>query len=694
MPWVRVGGMTENGGSLATATCGVAGQVAALSYFGFSETRTYNSLLQMTRQSAGGVLDTEYLYPAGTNNGRITSSVDHVLNETVNYTYDALNRLTRAETTGSVDTETNVAVGKTATQSSTVLGSVASRAVDGNTNGDWNANSVTHTDYTAWPWWQVDLGALTTISSVEIWNRTDAAPDRLSDYWVFISNTPFTSSDTPANLPTRQGTWSIHKFGYPNPNTTIQVGGYVGRYVRVQLNGINYLSLAEVKVNGTTGWGQSYGYDGFGNLTATKGTVPTLSVAYDGTTNHQMGVSYDANGNTGGQFDVENRMVVDWGGRGWAYDPSGKRVYQEKGASGMEYYVYGMGGQKLVTVKCGYHTYQQGTPDEHTELECANSNHVYFAGKLVKSNGVAVATDRLGSVRGNANGEVLAYYPYGEERGTSADGREKFGTYTRDSVTQDYADQRYYAVGMGRFNTPDPYQATGGVANPSSWNRYAYTMGDPINGKDPRGLFTCLPACAPTPSPEPAPSPSPLVLPQGPSSLPEQEICQAEAGCTSEPLPDPTPVPKTDAEMRDELLKGLKRAGDILNSNADCAGLFGGGPYPSATTLLAQIDNSFTFGSIDSKDGTVTSATTTGNGQVMYGAIPLNTSVTIKLNNRSPGASFVSGDVNDWAATILHELGHAVYDLYGAYASKITPDGEDTALSEANTKLIKEKCKL
>jgi hypothetical protein len=146
--------------------------------------------------------------------------------------------------------------------------------------------------------------------------------------------------------------------------------------------------------------------------------------------------------------------------------------------------------------------------------------------------------------------------------------------------------------------------------------------------------------------------------------------------------------------MLDELMKGLKRAGDILNSNADCAGLFGGGPYPSATTLLAQIDNSFQFGPLTSKDGTVTSATTTGYGQVGYGAITLNTSVTIMLNNTSPGASFVSGNVDDWAVTILHELGHAVYDLYGSYASKITPDGNDTKLSEANTNLIKEKCKL
>jgi len=43
----------------------------------------------------------------------------------------------------------NVALYKSATQSSTDHGGVASRAVDGNTNGDWyNGGTLTHTDPT------------------------------------------------------------------------------------------------------------------------------------------------------------------------------------------------------------------------------------------------------------------------------------------------------------------------------------------------------------------------------------------------------------------------------------------------------------------------------------------------------------------------------------------------------------------
>ena len=59
----------------------------------------------------------------------------------------------------------------------------------------------------------------------------------------------------------------------------------------------------------------------------------------------------------------------------------------------------------------------------------------------------------------------------------------------RDSYTGlDYADQRFYASTYGRFNTPDPYSASGGPGDPSSWNRYSYTRGDPVNRIDRSGL--------------------------------------------------------------------------------------------------------------------------------------------------------------------------------------------------------------
>src|SRR6266567_9438485 len=45
-------------------------------------------------------MDMRYIFAAGANNGRITQSTDTVSGETIQYTYDALNRLASAAPTG------------------------------------------------------------------------------------------------------------------------------------------------------------------------------------------------------------------------------------------------------------------------------------------------------------------------------------------------------------------------------------------------------------------------------------------------------------------------------------------------------------------------------------------------------------------------------------------------------------------
>jgi hypothetical protein len=66
---------------------------------------------------------------------------------------------------------------------------------------------------------------------------------------VFVSDTPFLATDTPATLQNRAGTFASHQTSMPNPSTTIAAVAQ-GRYVRVQLSSANYLSLAEVQVFG------------------------------------------------------------------------------------------------------------------------------------------------------------------------------------------------------------------------------------------------------------------------------------------------------------------------------------------------------------------------------------------------------------------------------------------------------------
>jgi len=146
---------------------------------------------------------------------------------------------------------TNFAQGKSATQSSTGFGGAASRAVDGNTSGNYADGSVTHTEAENNPWWQVDLGSIQQIGEIRIWNRTDCCSERLHDFYVFVSDSPFNSGDLTATI-NQAGVSSYYNTGSVAAGTDISVGRS-GRYVRVQLPGFNYLHLAEVEVRGGAG---------------------------------------------------------------------------------------------------------------------------------------------------------------------------------------------------------------------------------------------------------------------------------------------------------------------------------------------------------------------------------------------------------------------------------------------------------
>ncbi|WP_309615028.1 alpha-L-fucosidase [Salinibacterium sp.] len=152
---------------------------------------------------------------------------------------------------GSLLPQKNLALGATATQTSTEFSGTASRANDGNTNGNFAANSVSHTGSGQYSWWDADLGAATRVSSVEVYNR-DSYGDRLSDYWVMVSDRPFTAGLSPTAQAAQSWVWSSRQTTQAGTPTTIPIpGGKIGRYVRVQLAGTGYLSLAEVKALGT-----------------------------------------------------------------------------------------------------------------------------------------------------------------------------------------------------------------------------------------------------------------------------------------------------------------------------------------------------------------------------------------------------------------------------------------------------------
>src|SRR5690606_34338042 len=110
----------------------------------------------------------------------------------------------------------NVALGQTATQSSTAFDAAASRAVDGNTNGIFGGGSVTHTANEMNAWWEVDLGTSSLIEAVDIWNRDGCCQERLSNYYVLVS-------DSPAPQPGAQGVMEHFEASIAGYPTTIPI---------------------------------------------------------------------------------------------------------------------------------------------------------------------------------------------------------------------------------------------------------------------------------------------------------------------------------------------------------------------------------------------------------------------------------------------------------------------------------------
>ncbi|WP_407692720.1 galactose-binding domain-containing protein [Reichenbachiella carrageenanivorans] len=162
----------------------------------------------------------------------------------------------------------------TASQSSTDYGGVASRAIDGTTDGAWSEGSVTHTVNEVEPWWEVDLGSEHIIGDIVIYNRTDVPyNNRLSNFTVTVMDG------------NRNATFSQSFTSYPDPSIIVDGGNAVGQIIQVKLDDTNPLSLAEVEV-----------YEGEiveSNL-ALSGTATQSSTAYAGAASRA--IDNDTNG--------------------------------------------------------------------------------------------------------------------------------------------------------------------------------------------------------------------------------------------------------------------------------------------------------------------------------------------------------------------------------------------------------------
>ncbi len=150
---------------------------------------------------------------------------------------------------GAALADVNVAPGGTAFQSTTANGGDASRAIDGNTNGDYGAGSVTHTDPAdAAPYWQVDLGREIELSRIVLWNRTGCCPERLTAFRISIldgNGTEVEGDDFFTDLSFPDTTLAGFEWTIPVPvlSQTVRVDR-----LGPDITGLTILSLAEVQV--------------------------------------------------------------------------------------------------------------------------------------------------------------------------------------------------------------------------------------------------------------------------------------------------------------------------------------------------------------------------------------------------------------------------------------------------------------
>lgn len=107
----------------------------------------------------------------------------------------------------------NVAVKGKAKQSSTDYGGEARFVNDGNTNGDFNRRSVTHTARQADPWIEIDLGSSVPVEQVVVWNRTDGGSSissRLKGFEIQLLDEArqVVWNQQPDDVPTPSLSWS------------------------------------------------------------------------------------------------------------------------------------------------------------------------------------------------------------------------------------------------------------------------------------------------------------------------------------------------------------------------------------------------------------------------------------------------------------------------------------------------------
>lgn len=289
----------------------------------------------------------------------------------------------------------------------------------------------------------------------------------------------------------------------PGTSLLMQTYGY---------DNLNRLTSAQ-ETGGPAGWSQSYGYDARGNrwLSGNSGLgqdqgleTPTASTWYSNSTviNRVNGWSYDSAGNLTAIYGIPTST------RSFSYDGENRQVSATINGN-MSTYTYDGLGQRVMKVSGGQTTVYAydafGSLAAEYSTQTAASSCVTFTCYLT--------VDHLGSTRmltdssGNT-AKLYDYLPFGEELLANQDGRSSLYSSSPDGLGPKFTGQtwdgesslywfnvRHMSGAQGRFQGVDPGNAGASLADPQTWNMYAYVGNNPLSYTDPSGMMACA-TCA------------------------------------------------------------------------------------------------------------------------------------------------------------------------------------------------------
>jgi len=241
---------------------------------------------------------------------------------------------------------------------------------------------------------------------------------------------------------------------------------------------------------GREGWGGIYGTYTNDNPTFTNNRRDTFSYDAAGNLTNDLGqtFTYDATG---------QQAYASGTGLTQSYDGNGLRAKKSENGTVTWYLRSSALGGQVVAEMDGSGAWMRGYVYQGGSLLAVQAGGVNWVHQdpVTKSQRV---TDNLGNVISTVDLD-----PWGGETARSSNQAfqpHRYTTYERDSNGSDEAMFRRYNRWWSCFDQPDPYDGSYNLADPQSFNRYAYTQNDPVNFVDPSGLSE-HPATLPPPRP-------------------------------------------------------------------------------------------------------------------------------------------------------------------------------------------------